>query len=226
MVNKKPISSTEIIHSGTNAFIDHKHLPMRVLLRCIILLALLSPLSIYAQEEVTVDSLEQEAPDPIVVDSLEQKPHFIPKPKLALMWSLLPGGGQAYNRRWWKLPLVYGAFIGLGYAIDYNQTLYRDLRIAYLAALNNEDHKFTGTSIDSPNALRNLRDSFDKNTQTAYVGILILYSLQSMEAYVDAHLRSFDVNDDLSFKLKPALDVNGMTGQPVMGFGISIALGR
>jgi hypothetical protein len=226
MVNKKPISSTEIIHSGRNAFIDHKHLPMRVILRGIILLALLSPLSTFAQE-VEADSLEQEVIDPIVVDSLtQQKPRFIPKPKRALMWSLLPGGGQAYNRRWWKLPLVYGAFIGLGYAIDYNQNLYRDLRVAYLAALNNEDHQFTGTSIDSPNALRNLRDSFDKNTQTAYVGVLILYSLQAMEAYVDAHLRSFDVNDDLSFKLKPAMDVNGMTGQPVMGLGISFALGR
>lgn len=226
MVNKKPILSTEIIHSGRNAFIDHKHLPMRVILRGIILLALLSPLSTFAQE-VEVDSLEQETIDPIVIDSLtQQKPRFIPKPKRALMWSLLPGGGQAYNRRWWKLPLVYGAFIGLGYAIDYNQNLYRDLRVAYLAALNNEDHKFTGTSIDSPNALRNLRDSYDKNTQTAYVGVLILYSLQAMEAYVDAHLRSFDVNDDLSFKLKPAMDVNGMTGQPVMGLGISFALGR
>jgi len=180
-----------------------------------------------------VDSLEQVAPDPVVVDSLEQadaavksKPKFIPKPNRTLMWSLLPAGGQIYNRRWWKVPLVYGAFVGLGFAIDYNQNLYRDLRDAYLLALDDQPHQFSGTTIDSPNALRNLRDSFDKNTQTAYVGIIILYALQSMEAYVDSHLRSFDVNDDLSFKLKPALDVNGLTGQPVMGIGISIPLGR
>ncbi|NET37737.1 MAG: hypothetical protein F6K19_37960, partial [Cyanothece sp. SIO1E1] len=119
-----------------------------------------------------------------------------------------------------------GAFVGLGLAIDYNQNLYRDLRDAYLLALNDEPHQFSGTTIDSPNALRNLRDSFDKNTQTAYVGLVLLYALQSMEAYVDSHLRSFDVDDDLSFKIKPSVDVNGLTGQPVMGIGISIPIGR
>lgn len=186
-------------------------------------LCLASPLWLFSQE---ADTLSQIAPDPVVLDSLEQKARFIPVPRNALLWSFIPGGGQAYNRRWWKLPLVYGAFVGLGYAIDYNQNLYRDLRDAYIASLNNEDHKFSGTNIDNPNALRNLRDSFDKNRQTAYVGVVILYALQSMEAYVDAHLRSFDINDDLSLKLKPALDVDGMTGQPVMGFGISIAIGR
>lgn len=196
-------------------------------LRILLFGLFLFPALVLAQE---VDSLAQEASlDAVVVDSLEQteaKPRFIPKPNRALMWSAIPAGGQIYNRRWWKVPLVYGAFVGLGIAIDYNQNLYRDLRDAYLLALAGEEHQFTGTNIDSPNALRNLRDSFDKNTQTAYVGLVLLYALQSMEAYVDAHLRSFDVNDDLSFKLKPAMDVNGLTGQPVMGIGISFALGR
>lgn len=197
-------------------------------LRFLFISLFLLPCLLFSQE---VDSLEQVTPDPTVVDSLEQaevkvKSKFIPKPNRTLMWSLLPAGGQIYNRRWWKVPLVYGAFVGLGLAIDYNQNLYRDLRDAYLLALNDEPHQFSGTTIDSPNALRNLRDSFDKNTQTAYVGLVLLYALQSMEAYVDSHLRSFDVDDDLSFKIKPSVDVNGLTGQPVMGIGISIPLGR
>ncbi|MBX2877048.1 MAG: hypothetical protein KTR30_33320 [Saprospiraceae bacterium] len=197
-------------------------------LRFLLFSLFLLPALLSSQE---VDSLEQVSPDPVVVDSLEQgdvkvKSKFIPKPNRTLMWSLLPAGGQIYNRRWWKVPLVYGAFVGLGLAIDYNQNLYRDLRDAYLLALNDEPHQFSGTTIDSPNALRNLRDSFDKNTQTAYVGLVLLYALQSMEAYVDSHLRSFDVDDDLSFKIKPSVDVNGLTGQPVMGIGISIPLGR
>ena len=197
-------------------------------LRFLLLSLFLLPTLLFSQ---AVDSLDQVSPDPVVVDSLEQgdakvKSKFIPKPNRTLMWSLLPAGGQIYNRRWWKVPLVYGAFIGLGLAIDYNQNLYRDLRDAYLLALNDEPHQFSGTTIDSPNALRNLRDSFDKNTQTAYVGLVLLYALQSMEAYVDSHLRSFDVDDDLSFKIKPSVDVNGLTGQPVMGIGISIPIGR
>ena len=197
-------------------------------LRFLFINLFLLPCLLFSQE---VDSLEQVTPDPTVVDSLEQvdikvKSKFIPKPNRTLLWSLLPAGGQIYNRRWWKVPLVYGAFVGLGIAIDYNQNLYRDLRDAYLLALNDEPHQFSGTTIDSPNALRNLRDSFDKNTQTAYVGLVLLYALQSIEAYVDSHLRSFDVDDDLSFKIKPSVDVNGLTGQPVMGIGISIPLGR
>lgn len=197
-------------------------------LRFLFLSLFLLPTLLFTQ---AVDSLDQVSPDPVVVDSLEQgevkvKSKFIPKPNRTLMWSLIPGGGQIYNRRWWKVPLVYGAFVGLGIAIDYNQNLYRDLRDAYLLALNDEPHQFSGTTIDSPNALRNLRDSFDKNTQTAYVGLVLLYALQSMEAYVDSHLRSFDVDDDLSFKIKPSVDVNGLTGQPVMGIGISIPIGR
>lgn len=197
-------------------------------LRFLLLSLFLLPTLLFSQ---AVDSLDQVSPDPVVVDSLEQgdvkvKSKFIPKPNRTLMWSLLPAGGQIYNRRWWKVPLVYGAFVGLGLAIDYNQNLYRDLRDAYLLALNDEPHQFSGTTIDSPNALRNLRDSFDKNTQTAYVGLVLLYALQSMEAYVDSHLRSFDVDDDLSFKIKPSVDVNGLTGQPVMGIGISIPIGR
>ena len=197
-------------------------------LRFLLLSLFLLPTLLFSQ---AVESLDQVSPDPVVVDSLEQgdakvKSKFIPKPNRTLMWSLLPAGGQIYNRRWWKVPLVYGAFVGLGLAIDYNQNLYRDLRDAYLLALNDEPHQFSGTTIDSPNALRNLRDSFDKNTQTAYVGLVLLYALQSMEAYVDSHLRSFDVDDDLSFKIKPSVDVNGLTGQPVMGIGISIPIGR
>lgn len=221
MVNEKPIQLIHKSDAHQEAFLSYKRSFMSIKLLSILLVCL--PFTLLSQ---AVDTLGQLPPDPVQVDSLKKTHLFIPKPKMALLWSAIPGGGQAYNRRWWKLPLVYGAFIGLGFAIDYNQNYYRDFKEAYLASLNNETHKFSGTSIDTPTALRNLRDSFDKNTQTAYVGILILYTLQSMEAYVDAHLRSFDINDDLSFKLKPALDINGMTGQPAMGFGISLAIGK
>jgi len=149
-----------------------------------------------------------------------------PDPKKAAIMSLaIPGGGQIYNKRWWKLPLVYGAIIGMGFTIDYNQSNYRRLRDALELKRDGEPHEFSGTTIDSERSLRSLRDQFDKNTQMAYVGMFLVYVLQAMEAYVDAHLKTFDVSDDLSLRLQPKIEPTPW-GTPVMGVGVSIPIGN
>lgn len=149
-----------------------------------------------------------------------------PDPKKAAIMSLaIPGGGQFYNKRWWKVPLVYGAIIGMGFTIDYNQSNYRRLRDALELKRDGEPHEFTGTTIDSERSLRSLRDQFDKNTQMAYVGMFLVYTLQAMEAYVDAHLKTFDVSDNLSFRLKPKMEPSSFGGA-VMGVGISVPIGN
>lgn len=147
-----------------------------------------------------------------------------PVPKRALLWSIIPSGGQIYNRRWWKVPLVVGGFYALYRTIDYNTDLYTRLKTAYLLKLDDQPHEFTGTSIDNASTLRNLRDRYDKNTQMSYVFLLLGYTLQGVEAYVDAHLRQFDIDDDLSMRLKPTMDLLPITGQPVVGIGIVIPL--
>ena len=158
----------------------------------------------------STDSLTQEEqafllePDSLV--TLEDEgPRF--NPKRALLYAIVPGGGQIYNRRWWKLPIVYGTFAGLVAVIEDNQRNYQRFQSAYQLALNEEPHEFTGTRLDSPASLRNLRDAYDKNRQTAYVIIVVAYAMQGIEAFVDAHLRDFDIDDDLSFKLQPKLQV-------------------
>lgn len=108
--------------------------------------------------------------------------------------------------------------------VDYNQSLYRRLRDALNLKRQGEEHEFTGTTLDNLSTLRSLRDSYDKNTQTAYVGIVLVYTLQAMEAFVDAHLKGFDVNDDLSLRVKPNVEFIAPLGQPVMGIGVSIPL--
>lgn len=149
-----------------------------------------------------------------------------PSPKKAAILSLaIPGGGQIYNKRWWKLPLVYGAVVGMGFTIDYQQRNYRRLRDALELKRDSLPHEFTGTSIDNVRALRSLRDEFDKNTQLAYVGMFLVYTLQTLEAYVDAHLKGFDVNDDIGMELKPKLDLNGL-GAPTIGLGVTVPLNR
>lgn len=155
------------------------------------------------------------APDSVMVaagDTLSEKVPFFDfksdyiNPKKAAILSLaLPGAGQAYNKRWWKLPLVYGAIGGVVYAIDFNQGLYRRFRDALKLELADQPHEFTGTGIDSANALRSLRDEYDRNTQLSYIGAVALYGVIAVEAFVDAHLLDFNIDDDLSLRVQPTV---------------------
>lgn len=145
-----------------------------------------------------------------------------PNPKKALYLSLaVPGAGQIYNKRWWKLPFVYGAVGGLIYWADYNTSGYKLFRDAYIAELNGNIHPFTGSGADAGD-LKRFRDKFDKDRQLSYILIGVVHLLQGAEAFVDAHLRNFDVDDDLSFRLKPSIQDTPYYG-PVVGLGISFS---
>ncbi len=127
-----------------------------------------------------------------------------PNPNKALYMALaIPGGGQLYNKRWWKVPIAYGAYAMFIVAIDRNTSRYRLYRDAYIAELKGELHPFSGTSLDA-NDLRTIRDGYDKNKQLSYIGLVATHLVVTAEAFVDAHLRTFDVSDDISFQLKPA----------------------
>lgn len=192
----------------------------------LLLLALSCSLDKLVAQEVDSIAVANAQPD---VPGKQKKENWFnrayPNPKRAALFSLIiPGAGQLYNKRWWKAPLVYGALAGMALVVDYNQSRYRRLRNALDLARRGETHEFTGTRLDNISTLRTLRDSYDKNTQMAYFGMVLVYTLQAMEAFVDAHLKGFDIDDDLSLQLKPQLDFVAPLGQPVMGFGLTIPL--
>ncbi len=146
-----------------------------------------------------------------------QTEKWLPKPSKALRLALLlPGAGQIYNRKWWKLPLVYGAYAGVVIAIDYNQGFYRRFRDAFNAEIQNpaQFHEFTEIGLSSTE-LRAFRDRFDKQLQLSYIGLILVHGLVSMEAFVDAHLQSFDISDDLTLQIKPDLLLDPISQQPV-----------
>lgn len=118
-------------------------------------------------------------------------------PRQALLWSVIPGGGQVYNRRWWKVPLVFSAFSGVVAVLDFNQSNYDRFRVAYQLELAGQEHEFSDIGY-SADALRSLRNNFNKSRQTNYFMLLAVYVLQGVEAYVDTHLRNFDMDEDLS----------------------------
>lgn len=132
----------------------------------------------------------------------ELKEPRVYEPKKALLWSVVPAGGQIYNRRWWKVPLVFSAFAGMVAAVDYNSSNYSRFQDAYDKQLAGETHEFTGTRLEDANQLRVLRNSFDRNRQLSYVGLFAVFALQGVEAFVDTHLRNFDIDDDLSQRIE------------------------
>ncbi|MBK8653433.1 MAG: hypothetical protein IPN20_05995 [Haliscomenobacter sp.] len=149
-----------------------------------------------------------------------------PNPKTALKLSLIfPGAGQLYNGKWWKAPLVYGALGGMIYTIDFNQSRYQRLQTALELQLENQPHEFSDR-ITSPDALRSLRDQYDKATQLSYIGTFAVYVVIGVEAFVDAHLQNFDVSEDLSLRVKPVLILPTPTQSPAAGIGLSLGFRR
>lgn len=139
-------------------------------------------------------------------DSTVVQTQFLPIPKKAAIYGLsIPGGGQFYNRRWWKVPLALGAYGGMVYVIDFNQNIYRRLSKAYQLSLKNEPHEFSNIQGFDSNTLRNLRDTYDKRTQMSYVGMFFVHALVAMEAFVDAHLLNFDIDEQLTLEVQPQL---------------------
>lgn len=128
-----------------------------------------------------------------------------PVPKRALMLALVPGLGQVYNKKIWKVPIVIGGIGFASYMIIKNKREFKKLDVAYRARYDNDS-----TTIDkefalfSNDAVYEARAVVDKNVQVAWIWTGVVYSLSMIDAFVDAHLAHFDVSDDLSFKLSPS----------------------
>ena len=165
---------------------------------------------------VPVDSLLKKLPPPTAADKARAdsiRKAFSPK-KATFRSLVLPGWGQAYNKKYWKIPLVYGALGTATGIFFYNLKNYREIRFAYTAkynaSLSTATHDDTAklTQIVSylqqypVNDLRTLRDEFRSNIDYSVLAFLLLWGFQVADATVDAHLKTFDVSPDLSFKLK------------------------
>lgn len=149
-----------------------------------------------------------------------------PNPKKAMLLSFaLPGTGQIYNRRWWKPPLVYGGMGWSIYNIVKNTNQYKIYRDAYINFQAGKPTGFEGQRFNNASDLKGRRDVLDKNRQLSFVAAILVYGVQGAEAFVDAHLRTFDVSDDLSLrmKLKPSLEMDELYGT-AMGVGLSFRL--
>ncbi len=141
------------------------------------------------------------------------------------MSAVVPGAGQVYNRKWWKLPIIYGGFAGLGYAIVFNSNELKAYKDAYLIRIDDDStnvDQFDGIYTDAN--LLELQEFHRRNRDFAIVGAFVLYALNIIDANVDAHLFDFDVSEDLSMKVEPKTMGLGFNSNPIIGVGISLRL--
>lgn len=176
---------------------------------------------------VVADSSFLLAADSLQADSLKKGWLFngadYPNPRKALLYSLIiPGAGQLYNKKWYKVPFVYGGLFGLGFWIHNSTNNYLFYERAYRRKLRDLPHDLSGTAEDNLNTLRSFRDRFDKSRQTAYIIFVVGYALGGVEAFVDAHLAEFDVSDDLTLQVKPSIE-STLFNRPAVGIGLAFS---
>lgn len=143
---------------------------------------------------------------------------------------IIPGWGQVTNKQVWKVPIVYGLLGGLTYYSIYLTKEYHDYRAAYYNQYTgNTDFRYGATPSHlvgaNQNALQSNRNFLRNRRDFIYVTIALAYILNAVDAYVFAHLRSFDVSDDLSMNttLKPDL-ITTATTSAVPGISITFSL--
>lgn len=141
---------------------------------------------------------------------------FIPDSQRALWLSfVIPGGGQIYNRKYWKLPIFYGGFLGCMYAFNWNQQMYMDYSQAYLDIM--DDNPNTNSYVDMfppsydiegnisrfQTVFKNRKDRYRRWRDLSTFCFIGVYALSIIDAYVDAHLSEFDISPDLSLQWGP-----------------------
>ena len=142
-------------------------------------------------------------------DSIYIEASELNRPKIAAFYSAaFPGLGQIYNNTYWKLPILYGGFITLGYFINWNNNKYQQYRNALFDVIDGDgviDDPLA--EVASEDALRRGVEYYRRNRDFLMILTAGLYFLQIVEAHVDAHLLEFEISDDLSASLKPHIGI-------------------
>lgn len=169
-----------------------------------------------------------------ILNDKEKKPvkRWIPDSNKSLwMAMVLPGAGQIYNRKYWKLPIIYGGFVGCAYALTWNTKMYNDYSQAYQDIMsdnpNNDSYKDfipPYVNIESnleyyQNTFKNAKDIYRRQRDLSIFAFIGVYLLSVIDAYVDAELSDFDISKDLSLKLEPTLFNDVLRNHP-QGIGL------
>ena len=159
-----------------------------------------------------------------------------PNPKRA-MWLavVIPGAGQIYNHKYWKLPIIYGGFVGCIYAWRWNGMMYNDYSKAYMDITDNDpntqsynQYLHLGAKIDEKNKkawqekFRKRKDYYRRYRDMSIFILIGVYALSVIDAYVDASLSEFDISDDLSLRIQPAVFNSQSSANPIRSSAVGL----
>lgn len=190
------------------------------------ILLLLLPLVLRAQDGLYYhpDTTSASDEDYRYYIDLKRQPDAL---KAVWLGAICPGAGQIYNRSYWKLPIVYGAFMGCGYAISYMQNRYSNYKTAYLDLYMDSqvgkvsedagksyiavlpkgyDLNSVGGASTWMNTLKNRQSTFRRYRDYSILAIVVAYALSLVDAYVDAQLFDYDISPDLSLNIEPRIN--------------------
>ena len=162
------------------------------------------------------DSIQKEVPQP--------KKRFIPDSNRSLWLAMVfPGAGQIYNRKYWKLPIVYGGFVGCAYALNWNNKMYKDYSQAYLDIMDDDPNTKSYEDFLPMNAsiagqeerfkeiFRKRKDMYRRQRDLSIFCFIGVYVLSIIDAYVDAELSDFDITEDIALRVEPAIFNDGQS---------------
>lgn len=193
--------------------------------------------SIEADNNRKMDEMNERASlevSPTPVDSLETtipKRTWVPDPTKATWLALIvPGGGQIYNKKYWKLPIIYGGFAGCAYALTWNGNMYKDYSNAYREAVNENWNSNYITDLLPPGyinrvsktqlteTLRKRKDTYRRYRDLSIFAFIGVYLISVVDAYIDAELSNFDITPDLSMRVEPVvMDHHGFSNRKDVG---------
>lgn len=177
-------------------------------------------------EKVNQENLKklESATSPVIrtdtIPPVIPKKVFTPNPTTATWLALvIPGGGQIYNRKYWKLPIIYGGFAGCAYALSWNSKTYKDYSQAYQDLMDDNPSTNSYMNIlpagtkDDPALLkekygerfRKSKDTYRRYRDLSIFALIGVYLISVIDAYVDAELSNFDITPDLSMRVEPAI---------------------
>ena len=202
--------------------------------------------SLSLEDSITIDSASlSKALAPKALRKKRNWATWRPDTKRAMWLALvLPGAGQIYNRKYWKLPIIYGGFVGCAYAMSWNNQMYHDYSQAYLDIMDDDPNTQSynqflhlGAQIDASNIerykeiFRKRKDRYRRWRDMSMFVMIGVYAFSVIDAYVDASLSEFDISDDLSLRVEPTvINNNQRTRNPLrsstLGLQCSLTFSR
>ena len=170
---------------------------------------------------------------------IQQQALWQPNSTKAILWAFLPGGGQIYNRKYWKLPIVWGAFMTCYYSITWNNRQYQEYHAAYRDLSGPDPEHNTSWLVFAPtgtqasdyqqyqsslrSTLKRGNDFYRRYRDLSIVATVLVYGLSILDAYVDAELYTFDISPDLSLRVVPEVGLPKL-GLPSYQMGVNCSL--